>query len=115
METQTCPRRMDEIGPWEHKEGLDTWREDGTCSFCGSLNPNIVLQRIEQGVAVVPTDKNYKGYLGHSGHEKFYFQHFNPEQQDRFIELYNSRQMKLEVPGYFYVAPFFMQFKKKSK
>lgn len=25
---QTCPRRMQDIGPWERKEGIDTWRTD---------------------------------------------------------------------------------------
>ena len=26
---QTCPRRMAEYGPWDHKELLDRWRADG--------------------------------------------------------------------------------------
>lgn len=27
-EVQTCPRRMTEMGPWDHKEGLDHWLTD---------------------------------------------------------------------------------------
>lgn len=26
--TQTCPRRVRELGPWEHGQGLDRWRTD---------------------------------------------------------------------------------------
>lgn len=43
---------------------LDTWTKDGKCSYCGSLSPEVVLQRIEAGeVEVGPTDKNYKAYI----------------------------------------------------
>lgn len=38
---------------------------------------------------------------------KFYFQHFSGEQRDQFIQLHNSRQMKVGYPGHFYVPPFF--------
>ena len=38
---------------------------------------------------------------------KFYFQHLSPEQQDEFIELHNSRRMKIGYPGRFYALPFF--------
>jgi hypothetical protein len=30
------------------------------------------------------------------------------EQRKEFIKLYNENIMKLDVPGYFYVWPFFM-------
>ena len=39
---------------------------------------------------------------------KFYFQHFNEEERRRFFDLYISKKMKIGVPGYFYVLPFFM-------
>lgn len=107
MQEITCPRRMNESGPWEHKQGLDLWRPNDTCSFCGSLKPEVVIARAEQGAIITPTDKNYKGYL--SGSLKFYFQHFNEEQKRKFVELYNERKMKLEFPGHFYVLPFFMK------
>lgn len=75
-ETQTCPRRMNEMGPWEHEEGQDSWREDDRdpegvghpnpgpcCSFCGSLHPEKFLELIADGWTVEPTDKTYKAYL----------------------------------------------------
>lgn len=40
---------------------------------------------------------------------KFYFQHLSAEQRHRFIELLNTNKIKLNVPGYFYVLPFFCQ------
>ena len=45
---------------------------------------------------------------------KFYFRHFSAMEQQRFVELYNEGRakgvpkMNLDVPGYFYVMPFFM-------
>lgn len=72
--TQNCPRRMSIWGPWERKEGLDSWAGRGgitsqqeiglTCSFCGSLHPDRFMDLIRQHWVVVPTDKNYKAYLG---------------------------------------------------
>jgi len=38
---------------------------------------------------------------------KFYFQHLSEAQQQEFIELHNSKAMRLAYPGYFYVRPFF--------
>lgn len=124
-ESQTCPRRMGEPGPWEREEGLDRWETGhGTvdqdqvglsCSFCGSLNPDRFLELVREGWIVGPTDKSYKAYLespqdpevqGRT-HAKFYFQHLSREQQDQFIDLHNSRQMKIGHPGHFYVPPFF--------
>ena len=132
-DTQSCPRRMKEMGPWEREENLDAWRESGrvpglSCSFCGSLHPERFLELITEGWVVEPTDKTYKAYLGHApateersvmpgeplppvagGRAKFYYQHFSDEQQQYFIDLYNSRQMHIANPGYFYVLPFFLR------
>jgi len=39
---QTCPARMNSVGPWECAEGLDRWEfrgQDLVCSFCGSMHP----------------------------------------------------------------------------
>jgi len=42
----------------------DYFREDDTCSYCGSLNPDTFMQRIKEGtVEVGPTDKGYKVYV----------------------------------------------------
>lgn len=110
---QTCPRRMGTWGPWERVENLDGWREDGTCTFCGSLNPVEFLEQLERNeVVLTPTDKNYKVYVDHkedsSRFNKFYFQHLSNEQQLKFIELYNVQPPLFEIKGGdFYVMPFF--------
>lgn len=111
-----CPRAVENGGgpnsPFNSPyNGEMTWREDDTCSYCGSLNPATFMARLEAGdVELTPTDKNYKVYAdgaGLRGHSKFYFQHLNEEQKQRFIELYNERKLKMAYPGHFYVLPFF--------
>lgn len=65
-ETQTCPRRMREFGPWERGADLDRWDEERgyrNCSFCGSLHPDDFLAAVEAGAEVGPTDKGYKAYI----------------------------------------------------
>ena len=48
--------------------GLDTYRADDSCSYCGSLNPDILMARIEAGdVELGPTDKSYKVYIENKG------------------------------------------------
>ena len=87
----------------------DTWGEDNTCSYCGSLNPDEVFKRIEAGEEIIPTDKSYKIYIS-PGHKKFYFQHFNEDEKKRFVDIYNKfNVMKFGFPGNFYVWPFFMR------
>jgi hypothetical protein len=110
----TCPRRIedgraDPKSPF-HDSGpdLDKWREDGTCSYCGSMNPETMLEKAAAGVELIPTDKSYKVYVGSDQRGKFYFQHFDKPQCLKFIELYNAKTLKLGFPGHFYVSPFFM-------
>lgn len=38
---------------------------------------------------------------------KVYFQHLDRGQQDEFIRLANERVMRIDIPGYFYVLPYF--------
>lgn len=93
---------------------FDTWRQDNTCSYCGSGNPDEFMRRVEaRDVTLSPTDKNYKVYVesddaaqpfGGPAH-KFYFQHLSIEQRKRFVELWNAG---LKIHGGFYVFPFFM-------
>lgn len=139
---QFCPRAVENGGgpgsPFKPPlNGEMKWREDHTCSYCGSLNPDEFMRRLEaRDVTLVPTDKSYKVYVEGPGFTqtfrdcprdaickgpeecthwatravggtKFYFQHLSPEQQVRFIELYNSRCLRIGVPGYFYQLPFF--------
>ena len=125
-----CPRRSENPLVANRFPGPDEWLGDDTCSYCGSLNPDVFMARLEAGdVRLEPTDKNYKVYVANEGgapfqqqykdavgHSwmtrqvqtvKFYFQHLSPEQQQRFVELYNSRKIKLTFPGHFYTLPFF--------
>ena len=106
-----CPRREEApfaITPPEE----DHWREDGTCSYCGSGKPIALLADIEEGLELTPTDKNYKVYCraskrgGPAG--KFYFQHFGEVDKAKLIQLLNERKIKFAEPGYFYVLPFFI-------
>jgi hypothetical protein len=72
-ERQTCPRRMQDFGPWDRSEGLDRWatghglvgqdRVALSCSFCGSLHPDRFMELVREGWIVGPTDKSYKAYL----------------------------------------------------
>lgn len=39
------------------------WRKDGTCSYCGSLSPELFFKAIEDKCELGPTDKNYKVYV----------------------------------------------------
>lgn len=72
MTEQTCPKRMEDFGPWERKESLDNWGNDSTCSFCGSLDPSVFMKRLEdRDVELIPTDKDYKAYLRNIRGQKF--------------------------------------------
>ena len=102
-----CPRRFINAA-----DDADHWRDDGTCSYCGSLNPERVLELAENGVGITPTDKDYKIYL--AGVNKFYFQHFTKEHMLKFIDLWNAGSLKLAYPGYFYVLPFFIHIEEKE-
>ncbi len=66
----TCPRRLNEFGPWERKEGLDEYTggrglagQPRGCSFCGSLPPDDFLAMVKAGAEIGPTDKSYKLYV----------------------------------------------------
>jgi hypothetical protein len=106
----TCPRRMNQWGPWEHKEGLDTVKDD-RCSFCGGLTGDAFMAKVEAGAKIGPTDKNYKAYV--DGMQfKFYYFHLSETQMRRFVDLYNEK--KLVMDEAFYVWPFFMVAKAKE-
>lgn len=58
----TCRRRT-----WGN-QGEDYFRVDDTCSFCGSLNADVLMARLEAGdVQLGPTDKSYKAYVRNQG------------------------------------------------
>lgn len=71
MTKTTCPRRLESPMP---QGGIyeDHYREDGTCSYCGSMNPDTFMQRLLAGdIEVGPTDKSYKVYVRNRGGEGF--------------------------------------------
>jgi hypothetical protein len=109
--TFNCPQRS----RFDSEALKDYWRHvDGelTCSYCGSLNPDTFMQGLEEGkYTLTPTDKGYKVYVDGAGlsHDKFYFQHLSETQMLRFIELYNSKALKLGYPGHFYTLPYFIK------
>lgn len=117
-DTFFCPRSLENGGgpnsPFKPPmNGEAHWREDGTCSYCGSLSPEQLFAAIDAGHEITPTDKSYKIYVvtDTARHAKFYFQHLSPEEQQRFVDLANAqgldRGLKLGFPGHFYVLPFF--------
>lgn len=116
---QHCPRRIaDGYGPDSPfktpKDGDIFFKPQNDvysrCSYCGSMSEEDFFDAITKKIALGPTDKKYKVYVGDFG--KFYFQHLSVDGQRRFIELYNAREVKFSEPGIFYVLPFFMQVKK---
>lgn len=115
----SCPRRKESFLRITKPE-TDYWKENNTCSYCGSLNPDKVMELIEANqVEVGPTNMNHKIYLRgpglQEGQATVYFQHFNDEQQKRLIELLNKKTAKIDSPGYFYTLPYFVEKKPKTK
>lgn len=107
MNKQTCPRRMNEFGPWKYKENLDIWNKRGpdrVCSFCGSMHPEDFekfLQKVieDESLAIEHSDKSYKIYIRDFNNErngvnkgaiKYYKQHnyTNQEDIDRIQKIY---------------------------
>lgn len=113
IEKFTCPRRL-------LPGGVDVWRDHGSCSYCGSLHPDVFMERALAGtIRLGPTDKAYKVYVEPvDGAEplpsvKFYFHHLSEEQMDAFVVGLNGKQFKFGYPGYFYTLPFFLGPKEK--
>ncbi len=67
-----CPRRAENPMADRMFPGPDTIRSDGTCSYCGSVDPDVLMARLEAGdVELGPTDKSYKVYLKNNGGAPF--------------------------------------------
>lgn len=111
----TCPRRAENYAVVD--EMLDGWETRGDtllfCTYCGSIQPNMLLSLMTVGCELGPTDKNYKVYVKNNERHlgKAYFQHFTIEDMERFIELMNIKPSTFTIglPGHFYVMPFFMR------
>ena len=113
-----CPRKM-EYGAGDPAESSlklvrdfkGEWREEGTCSWCGSLKPSIFFQALDDGAVYGATDKNYKAYLHGPeapqvpGAAKMYFQHFDAADRQRFYDLHVAGVITFYVMPFFLVAP----------
>jgi hypothetical protein len=76
--------------------GLDkerAWREDGTCSYCGSQSPGKLMELLKlPGTHFSGTDKTfYKLYVEHKEHRprgagKFYFSHLEELTDEELAE-----------------------------
>jgi hypothetical protein len=110
-----CPRR-NPFFKFPGDSGEDSYI-NGRCDYCGSLDPETFMQRVEDGTILLgATDKSYKVYVDPAPGSnplqsiKFYFQHLNETQMRRFVDLFNKQKLKFKGPGEsFYVWPFFMQ------
>lgn len=109
--TFMCPRRGD-VNLVFKLPAMDFIRsERGTCSYCGSMDADAFMARVEAGtIEIGTTDKDYKVYVHGEGIKaiKFYFQHLSVEQRMRFVELMNEKRIKFEGGQGFYVKPFFV-------
>ena len=109
MDEFDCPRVP--LGPFNY--GRAHWRDNKTCSGCGSLSELEFFAAIERGEKIGPTDKNYKVYVG--DRSKFYFQHLSEDGKHRFIPLLNAGSIAIGIPGHFYALPFFIRRKRDSE
>lgn len=94
----SCPRNRGKMKSF--------WRSDGDCSYCGSIAPEAFFAAIAAGQELVPTDKDYKVYVGGVNGQDFKFDHLNQDQMRQFIVLLTDK--KLNMPEPFYVRPFFI-------
>lgn len=60
---QPCPRQANEGVLPSQLSHASHWRDDRTCSYCGSMHPDDLFAAIEAGSEVGPTDKSYKVYV----------------------------------------------------
>ena len=87
------------------------WREDRTCSFCGSMRPEDFLQAMldtldpESPVWIDQTTKNYKRYV-HDGsaQRKFYLWHIPTDEWaaeanriDKHVKKFSQTKMERHV------------------
>lgn len=65
-EDHVCPRSVENgCGPNSpFGDGKAIWCIGDSCSYCGSLHPAVLMERLEEAtITVEPTDKNYKIYV----------------------------------------------------
>ena len=58
-----CPRRDEMFGGAGARvfklPDEDHWRENNTCSYCGSMNPDEFMAKCEAGIVLGASDKSY--------------------------------------------------------
>ncbi len=107
-----CPSRTDEMPEIEAY-----FDENGLCSNCGSLRPEVFLQRLrDQDIELGPSDSNFYVHVINNGGDPFpeqeaifYFFHLNEEQRDEFVRIWNFVEVSIGYPGHFYYLPFFVK------
>ena len=106
--TQPCPQAPSGNHPFKITE--PHWRDDRTCSYCGSAHPDDFMAAVEAGKTLTPTDKDYKAYCDGLTNpaQKFYFYHLSEEQMRAFVDLLNANKITFAFPGHFYRKPFFI-------
>lgn len=111
-----------ELGPTDksYKVYVDLKNPDPTLLICKgtSTHPTGGYKPVEE----VPEEilaRSHKSYreakyvlvkpVGQKKFGKFYFQHLSKENQQVFIDLYNTGSYNVGVPGHFYRIPFFCE------
>jgi hypothetical protein len=110
--------RGDELGPTDKSYKVYVHRpnpEAGHVVRIGSETGPLVDRdgnwRVEnptpEEIAAGRYDRPIYGTASATTHDKFYFQHLDEAGQVKFIDLYNTRKLRLGFPGHFYRLPFF--------
>jgi len=103
-EKYTCPRRIAEGRHYGDSPlrgdgpDQDEWRDDKTCSYDGSLHPDVFMEYVKKEGMVGTTDKAYKFYMPDyegevAGVAKFYTHHLSEEQGWEFWKLWKSKKV----------------------
>lgn len=58
-----CGRYENEARGGPFKIDAPSLREDGTCSYCGSITEERFFECADAGMKITPTDKSYKAYV----------------------------------------------------
>lgn len=131
--TFLCPRRGEAPAMFKQPES-DHLLADSTCSYCGSLDGNIFMERLEAGTIYLEgSDKNYKTYVravegtspilqtyriddNQTGDQSKWVWETKPVEQGKFYFMHLSRDQmqrfvelwnEARVKG-LYVLPYFM-------
>ena len=69
---QPCPRQVQEATLQVQIDHVSKWAEDDHCNYCGALNNDTFMARLEAGdILLSGTDKNYKVYVKNNDGKQF--------------------------------------------